>query len=99
MCYAASPREDFANLVQNYKYQWQPMAAMEAMAAGKTTLEVRKETKDRVNAVKGPLTTDELINLALDHLPAERVAQLFEEWQKEAFKALRSHPKLKGRFH
>lgn len=72
---------------------------MEAMTTGKTTLEVRKETKDRVNAVKGPLTTDELINLALDHMPAERVAHLYEEWQKEALKALRSHPKLKDRFH
>lgn len=75
------------------------MAAMVTMANDKTTLEVRKETKDRVNAVKGPLTTDELINLALDHLPAERVAELFEAWQKEAFKALRSNPKLRGRFH
>lgn len=72
---------------------------MASMASEKTTLEVRKETKDRVNAVKGPLTTDELINLALDHLPAERVARLFEEWQKEAVKALRAHPKLRGRFH
>lgn len=69
------------------------------MALGKTTLEVRKETKDRVNAVKGPLTTDELINLALDHLPAERIAKLYEDWQSAAIKALRADSRLKGRFH
>lgn len=69
------------------------------MVSGKTTLEVRKETKDRVNAVKGPLTTDELINLALDHLPAERIAKLYEDWQRAALRALRSDPRLKGRFH
>lgn len=69
------------------------------MAVGKTTLEVRRETKDRVNAVKGPLTADELINLALDHLPAERVAQLYVEWQKEALKALQRDPRLHGHFH
>lgn len=65
----------------------------------KTTLEVRKVTKDRVNAVKGPLTADELINLALDHLPEERVAKLYEEWQQYAVAALRSNPRLRGHFH
>ena len=74
------------------------MVAIVGMAS-KTTLEVRKETKDRVNAVKGPLTTDELINLALDNLPPERVVQLYEEWQQYALKALQSNPALKGRFH
>lgn len=72
---------------------------MVTMAPAKTTLEVRKETKDRVNAVKGPLTTDELINLALDHLPAERVAKLYDDWQHAALKALRADPRLKNRFH
>jgi hypothetical protein len=65
----------------------------------KTTLEVRKETKDRVNAVKGPLTTDELINLALDHLPADRVAQLYRDWQEQALRALRKNTALAHRFH
>lgn len=72
---------------------------MVVMASGKTTLEVRKETKDRVNAVKGPLTTDELINLALDHLPAERIAKLYSDWQKEALKALKSDPRTRDQFH
>jgi hypothetical protein len=63
----------------------------------KTTLEVRKETKERINAVKGPLTTDELVNLALDNLPADKVAAVFEQWQRDAMKALKAQPNLKDR--
>jgi hypothetical protein len=63
----------------------------------KTTVEVRKDTKDRINAVKGPLTTDELINLALDNLPPDKVAAVFEQWQREAMKALKPQPNLKDR--
>ncbi len=72
---------------------------MVPMATDRTTLEVRKQTKDRVNAVKGPLTADDLINLALDHLPAKEVEALYANWEKQALAALRKDPRLKGRFH
>ncbi|MBI2077087.1 MAG: hypothetical protein HYT80_01770 [Euryarchaeota archaeon] len=68
------------------------------MVSARTTLEVRPETKDRINAVKGPLTTDDLINLALDHLPAERVARLYEEWQRYALAALKKDPRTRNQF-
>lgn len=73
------------------------MEAKRPLTDAKTTVEVRKETKDRINAVKGPLTTDELINLALDNLPPDRVAAVFDQWQKEAMKALKPQPNLKDR--
>lgn len=57
------------------------------------------ETKQRINAIKGPLTSDELINLALDQLPPERVARLYDEWAKEALRALRADPRIRRQFH
>lgn len=68
------------------------------MVANKTTLEVRTETKERINSIKGPLTSDELINLALDQLPPDRIARLYEEWQREALRALKSDPRLRRAF-
>ena len=65
------------------------------MVSPRTTLEVRPETKDRINAVKGPLTTDELINMALDHLPAERIQELYLEWQRAALRALLKDPRVR----
>ena len=65
----------------------------------KTTLEVRTETKDRINAIKGPLTSDELINLALDQLPEARIAQLYEEWSRVALRALKADSRTRSQFH
>ncbi len=75
------------------------MVSMVPMATNRTTVEVRKETKDRINAVKGPLTADELINLALDQVPPERIARLYEDWQKEALQALKRDPRTADQFH
>ena len=71
---------------------------MASLRDERTTVEVRAATKDRLNAVKGPLTTDQLINLALDHLPPDQVLEVFRQWQEAAVKALGPGARPRPRF-
>lgn len=61
-----------------------------------TTIQVDRSTAERLKALKAPgLTYDDVINLALDHLPPEEIVDLFEQWQKEALQALESDPRVR----
>ena len=67
------------------------------MAEETTTIQVRRQTADRLNALKVPgLTYDDVIDLALDHLPPEEIKRLFAEWQAEALSKLSSSPSVRG---
>lgn len=66
------------------------------MASSTTTIQVRRDTAERLKAIKIPgLTYDDVINLALDSLPPEEIEELFEEWQKESFAALKKNPRVR----
>lgn len=52
---------------------------------GKTTVQLRRSTRDRLAALKAPgLTYDDVVNLVLDNFPEDEFHRLFEEWQAEA---------------
>lgn len=63
------------------------------MAEDTTTIQVRRETAERLSSLKLPgLTYDDVIALALDHLPPHEVRRLFEAWQAEALSKLQRSP-------
>jgi hypothetical protein len=71
----------------------------ETMARDTTTIQVRRPTAERLNALKAAgLTYDDVINLALDYVPPAEIQRLFEAWQAQALASLKADPRVrKGR--
>lgn len=66
------------------------------MGKDSTTIQVRRPTADRLNALKAVgLTYDDVINFALDHVPPEEIRRLFETWQAEALSKLRADARVR----
>lgn len=66
------------------------------MTSETTTIQVRRPTLDRLNAVKIPgLTYDDVINFALNHLTPNEVQKLYEDWQKAALAKLLKDPRVR----
>ena len=72
------------------------MVAIVSMEAPTTTVQLRRATAERLNALKVPgLTYDDVINFALDHVPPEEIRKLFDRWQDEALAKLKTSDRVK----
>lgn len=58
-----------------------------------TSIQLHRSTVERLQALKVPgLTYEDVINLALNHLPRREVERLYREWLDTSFAKLVRHP-------